>query len=382
MQTVSGNDPVQASRVPGFDPEAPSLRETLAVVVFACLIFYLALFAFGGLALVGGNAFGDNPAYLDAASAIRHWQFAGVTAKQFWGVSYAVAGLSAVTGLSLRAALVIVCFSASLAGVALCYRLWGGWVALFSLLLSLDWFQRTLLGGAEPLFILLVLAAFLLLRRGSSRWSALSGALATVVRPFGLFALAGLGLQLLWQRRIRECFQATVIALLIGAAYAWPLAHYLGNPLANVTTYQKNDWRGGLPFSFPLVTIVHDTLTSHPPLTNLALTTFWLGMVLAGLVFAVGTGDLRRYARSYPAEACFVCIYCLALFTYASPDWARSNFPRFALPVLPWMLVFLYRFLPKQRWVVRSLAVVTPVLAAASAVGIRNVAAALMRHLH
>ncbi len=101
-----------------------------------------------------------------------------------------------------------------------------------------------------------------------------------------------------------------------------------------------------------------------------------------GAVIAIKSGDLRKYASSYPAEACFICFYWVALFTYSSPEWARAEFPRFALPLLPWILVFLYGYLPKQRWVVWSLAVVTPALAAASAIGIRNVVPALARHLH
>jgi uncharacterized BrkB/YihY/UPF0761 family membrane protein len=72
----------------------------------------------------------------------------------------------------------------------------------------------------------------------------------------------------------------------------------------------------------------------------------------------------------------------MALVTYNSREWARTDFPRFALPVLPWILVFLYRYLPKKRVVVWSFAVITPVLAAASAIGIRNVAGMIAKHFH
>ena len=367
---------------PPSDPQAPPLSEISGFVILSYAIFYAVLFLGGGLGLVGGDAFGDNPAYLKPAAAIQHWQFSGVEVHQFWGVSYATAVLSTVTRIPLRPAFVILCVVASLASLMLCHRLWGGWVAAFGCLLSLDWFQRSLLGGAEPLFIALILASFLALRRGKWAWSAVFAALATVVRPYGVFALIGLGIQLLWKRKFQECTYAVLIALLIGGLYAWPLAHYFGNPLANVASYQHNDWHGSPPFTFPFASIVRDTLMSPAPLTNRALTSVWVALMLLGAVIAIKSGDLRKYASSYPAEACFACLYWVALFTYSSPEWARAQFPRFALPVLPWILVFLYGYLPKQRWVVWSLVIVTPALAAASAIGIRNVVPALVRHLH
>jgi glycosyl transferase family 87 len=378
METLSTTNP----QIPLADPPAPSLSEISGLAVLSYAIFYAALFWGSGLPLVGGNAFGDNPAYLKPAAAIQHWQFAGVEVHQFWGASYATAFLSTVTRIPLRPAFVILCVAASLAALMLCHRLWGGWVAAFFCLLSLDWFQRSLLGGAEPLFIALILAAFFALRRGQWAWSALFAALATVVRPYGLFALLGLGIQLLCKRRFRECFYAILIALLIGGLYAWPLAHYFGNPLANVASYQHNDWHGNPPFTFPFASIVRDTLLSPAPLTNRALTSVWALLMLSGILIAIKSGDLRKYASSYPAEACFACLYWVALFTYSSREFARAEFPRFALPVLPWILAFLYGYLPKQRWVVWSLAVVTPTLAAASAIGIRNVVPELARHLH
>ena len=330
--------------------------------------------------MVGGK-FGDNPDYLKAASAIRHWQFAGVQVKQFWGVSYVVACVSIITGVSEATGLVVVCVGASLVSVALCYWLWDGWIAAFFALLSLDWLQRSLLGGAEPLFMAFLLGSFLALRRDRWMCAAVSASLATVVRPFGVFALLGLGVHLLLRKRFRDCAIATAIGLVIGVLYTWPLKHYLGNPFANVASYQRNDWKGGLPFNLPFVAIIHDTIPINAPLTNLALTFGWILFVLVAVVVAIRSGEFRDYAKNYSAEACFMLLYCLALYTYDAPGWSRSNFPRFALPMLPWALFFLRRYIPKNRKVVWALAVITPCLAAASAVGIRETWRVLLRHL-
>lgn len=365
------------------DPRPLSLTEVMAVILISYLVFLAFLLYVGGpyWSLVNGG-FGDNPAYLEAASAIRHWQFNGVEVKQFWGLSYAVACVSIITGLSLPASMVLVCVGASLSAVALFYRIWDGWIAVLVALLSLDWFQRSLLGGAEPLLMALLFGAFLMLRR--DRWvaAAVLGSLATVVRPFGVFALVGLGIELLYRRRFRDCAIATAIALAIGALYTWPLKHYLGNAFANVTTYQRNDWHAGFPFQFPFVAIIRDTFPIESPLTNLALTYGWILFVLIGVAVALRSGDFQEYARKHTAEAVFVTLYCLAIYTYEAPGWSRAEFPRFALPLLPFTLFFLRKYLPKKRSVVWTLALITPAVAAASALGIRQTAAILLRRFH
>jgi len=358
----------------------PSLRQTLAIVLASYLVFFLVLrFVSGSFSMVGGPV-GDNGAYEEVASAICHWRFSGVVVKQFWGLAYAIAAVCFTTGMSERAGLVFTCIVSSLVAVTLCHRMWGGWITLFFALLNFEWFQRSLLGGAEPLFVALILACFFVLRRAKWAGSALFGALATVVRPFGVFALAGLGLELLWKKKYREFALATAISLVIGAAYAWPVARYLGSPFANVTLYKQNDWHRGSPFTFPLLAILRDTFPINAPLTNLALTWGWILFVLLGLAVAILRKDLISYGAKYPAEICFVLLYCTAVYTYNAPGWSRGDFPRFVIPVVPWTFVFLKPYLPARRWVIAILTVITPTLAAASAVGIRNVMGMLLKN--
>jgi hypothetical protein len=363
------------------EAEPPSLVTTLGIVLVSYLVFYIVLrLAGGSWSLVGGDAFADNSDYVAAAKAIRSWHFSGVVVKQFWGVSYPTAGLSLITGMSERASLVVVCVISSLISVTLVYRMWGGWVAIYFALLSFDWFQRSLLGGAEPLFMALILGAFVLLRRDRWPWSSLFAALATTVRPFGIFALIGLGLQLLWQRKIPECAWATAIGVAIGAAYSWVIAKSMGSAFGNVALYRQRDWHGGSPLNFPFLALIRDSMPANVPLTNTLLAAGWALLLIAGLAVAIFSGELKSYATKYPAEVCFVCLYSLALYSYDASGFERSSFVRFALPMLPWTLVFLRRYLPAKRWVVGALAVVTPTLAAASALGIRNVAGKLLGH--
>jgi hypothetical protein len=360
--------------------EPPTLSIVLTLALISYGVFLATFFLLGGSFWSRVWDFGDNLAYIRLAAAIRHWQLSGIVVKQFWGLPYIVAAVSLVTTLSEMVSLVMVCVLASLVTVTLCYWLWDGWIAIFFALLSFDWFQRSLLGGAEPLFLALLLGSFLALRRDRWLLASVLGALATVVRPFGVFALIGLGIELLYRRRVRDAAVATGVAVAIGALYAWPVKHYLGNPFGNVALYQQNDWHGHLPFSFPLLAVIKDTFPRNAPWTNLALTWCWILFVLIALIVAIRSGELRQYAREHTAEAWFVILYALALYTYSAPGWSRSNFPRFALPLLPWALVFFRRYLPLDRRFVWGLLVVGPALAAASTIGIRQAATVLFKH--
>jgi hypothetical protein len=86
----------------------------------------------------------------------------------------------------------------------------------------------------------------------------------------------------------------------------------------------------------------------------------------------------REYWRGRPTEMLFAAGYLLFIYCYNS-EWARGSFPRFAIPALPFVLLALNAWLPKDRRVVWGIAVVSSALAACSAVGIRNVAQVLRR---
>jgi len=316
--------------------------------------------------------FGDSPAYMGLASAIRHWNFEGIVIKQFWGLPYAMAALSKLTGVSDRTSLLFFSLLASLVAVLLARELWNGWIAAYFAILNFDWLQRSCLGGSEPLFVCCLLAAFWYVRR--ERWlvATVLAAFATVVRPLGFFALVGIGIALLWRRDYRKFFAALVIGLVIGILYSVPLVFHFGSALANVNSYHSERWGGGWLFGFPFVAIIIG-YTYPTPWTSLALSTCWIAVVCVGVVIMAWSASFRTYCREHMVETIFLVPYLWCLFTYNYPSWARSNFGRFAIPILPFVYLAVYRWIPKDRRIVWGLAVVCAVLAASSAVGVANV---------
>ena len=350
----------------------PTTKEIFCLAILSLSVFALVIFYFQNYFATVDN-FGDSSAYMTLASAIRHWDFHGIVIKQFWGLPYAMAGVSKLTGLSDRTALLLCSVIPSLLAAVLAKRLWDGWIAGYFALISFDWMQRSCLGGSEPLFVCLLFASFVAARQRRWLLASLLASLATIVRPLGVFALLGIGVTLLWQRDFRKFAAATAIGLAVGALYAIPLATHFGDALATVNSYHSKDWQGGWLFGFPFYAIIKGTLIYPAPLTNLVLSFGWIFLVLGAVVAMATSNKFRAYCRTHPVEAVFLVPYLWCLFTYNYPYWARGNFARFAIPILPFVLLALYRWLPKDRRMLWGLAVVAPMLAAASALGVVNV---------
>ena len=360
------------------ESSGPSSGEIAALVGLSFVLF-ISVVSLGRNYFAAVDDFGDSSGYMSVASAIRHWDFHGITVKQFWGLPYAMAALSTLARVSDRTALLVLSLIPSLLAGLLARRLWDGWVAAYFAILNFDWMQRSCLGGSEPLFVCLLFAAFLSVRRERWMLASLLASLATTVRPLGFFALVGIGLWLLWKRDLRKFAAATAIGLLVGALYALPVAIHFGDPLANVASYHSQQWQGGWLFGFPFYAIVKGTLLYPAPWTNLALSFGWIFLVLGAVIVMVKSSEFRAYCQLHAVEAAFLVSYLWCLFTYNYPHWARGSFPRFAIPILPFVLLALRRWIPKDRRVLWGIGVVFSILAACSALGIVNVVQVLQR---
>jgi hypothetical protein len=351
----------------------PTLREAITTWVCAAAVFVSVASIIRPYSQLVSN-FGDTAAYAQISNAIRSWDLSAVQVKHFWGLPYAAAFVSRLSGLSGEASIILICSVSSLAALILAYRLWGGWIALFSSILSFDWFQRSFLGGSEPLFVALLFGSFLAIRKQSWKLAALLASVATITRPLGIFLLAAIGITLLLRRDWRNLAWATGIGVFVGLLYIVPFRLYIHDPLATVHSYGVLQSTPYPPlFGIPFRAIIVGTLRYPAPLSNLVLSFGWIFLVLAGNLAMLVTREFRTYARAHPAEAIFVALYSLSLYCYNLPVWARGSFARFAIPILPFVFLALFRWLPKDRRLLWSLAIVCSALAACSAIGIQNV---------
>ena len=351
--------------------QEPTLKEAILIWALVAVIFVATVSTLRPyLPLV--RAYGDAGSYMQIAHAIRTWDFSGLQVKHFWGLPYAMALLSKLTGLREEASLLAVCATSSLITLVFAYRLWGGWVAVFISILNFYWVQLSFLGGSEPFFVALLLGSMLAIRK--ERWylATLLASFATITRPLGVCLLLGIGAYLLWRRDWQRLAGAIGIGGVIGILYVLPLKLYLHDPLATVHSYGVLQSSSFPVFGIPFRAIIVGTLLYPSPWTNLIITFGWILLVVAGNIAMLSTKEFRAYARDHVAEVVFVGLYLYFLYSYNAPRLARGNFPRFAIPILPFVFLALLRWLPKDRRLLWCAAVIASPLAAFSAIGIQN----------
>jgi hypothetical protein len=356
----------------------PSSRELLFLVALSGCVMWITLFLLHG---AGSAVFewGDDSDYLIVADAIRHWDFHHIYIQHFMGYPYSIAAVSLLLHIPAIVALWLIAVLSSLASIWLAARLFGTVAAAYFALTNFAWLQVSFLGGSEPLCVALGLGALLAFRRHRVFLAALLASLSVIVRPLMIFVLAGIGIVLLSRRQFRSFFIALGTGLAIAAVYMLPLARSYGDPLLTVHSYTAHDYGGGgikgphgHLFGWPFHGIVAGTLDYPASWRNLLLSFFWIGLVLAGVAMMFSR-RFREYAKTHPNEAIFCGLYLMAIFSYDYLLFARSNFIRFAIPGLPFVFFALLPVLPKDRRIFWGLSILTPVLAAFSAVGVGNV---------
>jgi hypothetical protein len=335
----------------------PSVSYAVALLIGASL---LAIAAAGVRAYLDRvQEFPDMASYAEAATAIRHWQLSGIPARQFWGYADAGALLSLVLpGVPMLVVLVIISTISGCVAVALAHRLWGGWIAVYLTAVGWQWVQREAFGGSEPLFMALIFAALLSARQDHTRRAALWAALATVVRPIGIFALGAV----LIRRKPTEVLLGLGIAAIVFGLYCVPLA-FTGDVLANIHWYAPQ-MTGGTVWGTLIageVSPVRDILVGGA-----------IAVVLMApfVVFA-------REQRGRWAENLFALgTSCFLITLNCQPcAWA---FPRFAIVSIPFALIVMRQWVPRDDRVVCVLSIVSALIAAAMQFNDRDPGTALL----
>lgn len=95
-------------------------------------------------------------------------------------------------------------------------RMFGSVVAGYFVFTNFAWLQASDLGGSEPLAMGLGLGSLLVFRRDRVVIAGLLGSLAVTVRPLMSFVLVGIGVVLLYRKRVGAFVAASGIGLAVG----------------------------------------------------------------------------------------------------------------------------------------------------------------------
>ncbi len=278
----------------------------------------------------------DNGAYIAASEAIvnRQWNTPSDSPTPFFGFPLIIAAVTQTTALDEWVAVIAVSFVSALIACACLRRLYGPSAVLSPFILSWDWVGVCVLGGSEAPFCACLFAAFLCARSGRWRTASMLAAVATTIRPVGVFALVALCLSRIHRRAWRTSAEMSLVGLAIGAMYLALVWSITGDAWINFRTYRV-DWNTGWPVGPPFIALIH---SSVPLFQRFG---WWNGMrvmVVVAVTAAAGIHVAYRAPRGrWPlpeAEVTFAVLVVGFLLCYPFRNMAYE-WSRFVIPAAP-----------------------------------------------
>jgi hypothetical protein len=345
------------------DRGEPSAIEVAGMMVVAMAIHLLIFTQAVSYWPSVSTAWIDNVDYLQIADAIDRgqWHCLPACPPHAWGFPFAIVFVSSLLRIPHVVALVAISAVASVAASVLAHRLYGGWAAAASVAIGYTWIQLSAHGGSEPLFMCALYASFLYVRRGNVRAGALLAALAATVRPLGAIAAGALFVDAL--RRRDRADIAALVAITAGVAtlyVAWVMA-LTGDPLAAGVRGYQGDWYAGFPFTIPLATIVAgvDRFSVYP--RQMLITYVWVAVVISAAVALCR----RTYPQLHFVERLFAVVY-ITFFISSRYEGMVDWFLRFMVPIAPIVAYALQGWIPRRRWVLWLLTMLSGTVGAGS----------------
>ncbi len=278
----------------------------------------------------------DNGTYIAASEAIRTGQWSAPTDSPtpFFGFPALIAAVTRATAVDAWVAVIAISLLSTLITCACLRQLYGAPAVVSPFIVSWDWVGICVLGGSEAPFCACLFVAFLCARWGRWRTAATLAAIATTIRPVGVFALIALFVTTMHQRSWRTAVDIAIIGLAVGAMYLAAVGSLTGDPWINFRTYRA-DWNTGWPVGPPFIALVHSAGTLFLRFG------MWIGvrvMVIVAVTAAAGIHVAYRIARgprTLPAaEGVFAVLVVAFLLCYPFRNMAYE-WPRFLIPAVP-----------------------------------------------
>lgn len=272
----------------------------------------------------------------------------------FPGYPMLIAGLH-LLGVPLAAAALLPSWLAAGAVAVLCARYFGdrriGWAMA---VLTPSYVFSGALICSEVMCLLFSMAGLVLARRERPVAAGVAFGLGGLFRPVAVFALLGVAVADLRERRLGRAILTIAFSGLIVAAGLAAVQWRFGDALMSLRQYQDpNVAYGDHLITWPFRSLITIPLTSHVPAWKLAFVGTHLAAVLGGCVLAVremwqaADGPERRLATIAGVWLLANTLYVVSIGGF----WGFHDFPRFLIPALPPLFFAYRRFLPVRRWV-------------------------------
>ena len=316
-------------------PTAPSAGALACMVGLTLGAYLLSKVLQQGSWVLAANWL-DNGTYIAAAKAIETGQWVAPTdgPTPFFGFPLMIAATTHAFAVNAWAAVIAISL-VSVAITCVCLdHLYGPPAVLSLLILSWDWIGIGVLGGSEAPFCACLFVAFLCARSGRWRTAAIVAAVATTIRPVGVFALFALFLTRVRRRDWRTAAEMALLGLMIAATYFALVRLLTGDAWINFRTYRA-DWNTGWPVGPPFIALLH---SAAPLIDRFG---WWTGirvLLIVAVTAAAGVHVACRIARGRwtlpEAESTFAVLVVAFLLCYPYRNMAYE-WPRFLIPAIP-----------------------------------------------
>jgi hypothetical protein len=174
---------------------------------------------------------------------------------------------------------------------------------------------------------------------------------AGLIRPMACFAVVGVMLALLSQRRVREMLISAACAAAIIASGAIALHLLSGDALRGVRIYHNSPRTyGGEIFALPFQSLITTPAREHVSVGFVVYIYAHVVIVLSACVLLVWRA-LRRSSTVGLDLLAFGWLAGNTLFQLCiGSGWGFRHFPRFAIPAQPALFWALHPYLPRRAW--------------------------------
>lgn len=324
--------------------------------------------------------FGDNGPYSTISTAFYNADLSYMKGfyKHFWGLPFLMTLVRWPTGMNEN--FVIVLLSLLFSSLSLYYvsKLYSISTAFIFAFFSIDWIQRSFLGGAEPLFIALTFSSLYLYSQNNNstsdtlKYSSLA-ALSCLVRPVGIFLLISIGLDQIHRREFKKLSISVCSSLIIGGIYLAIVYQLTGSAFAHFQTYHETDWNSSSPLALPFVNLFKSFMALNFPLLNTVKVSLWVILSSLTAIMMIFNAGFKAYFQNHKVQLYYFLLHFLFVVSYNSTEWAWSQLPRFIVPILPIIACLISRYLRFEKYLLPALYLLGTTLASLSAISIYEV---------
>lgn len=322
-----------------------------AHIIYFCAV-YCSLSYFSYI-----ETWADNADYLSASNEILTGQIkpenmGALACRQTMGCL--VAGLSWISGMEVKTSFLVICIVSGAACGFLLWHLIGALPTALFYVISIDWMPRMFLGGTEPIFMALLLSAFLMIRRGHLYSCVILSCLATAIRPVGGLVLILLFFELWNKKKWHQLLIVLAVGLVAGLCYYFVGLKITGHQTAAFTSWGVQWGKGyGSPINFPGAALYHGAISGEEEWVG------WLAhgampfLFLCATIWFCWRFKGKKDLVWHPLERSFAFFHSLFLMVY---NYAHiwTHLGRWSVPSMPaFCYLFLQKF-PLPAWLIAA----------------------------